>query len=62
MIECIKVLETNTADELITVLEKFKDKTVTIFGTGLPIYVHIEDDMIILDEKNLEELESSHGV
>ena len=53
MVKLIKVLETKTVDELIEVLESHRGKEVSIFGSGMPIYVHEEDNTIILDEHEL---------
>lgn len=55
MAKLIKVLETNKVKELIKVLEAYKDKDISIFGSGLPIHIHEEGNHIILDEVNLEE-------
>ena len=47
-------LKEKTVNALIELLETHKDKTISIMGAGGPIFIHITDDCVILDEIVLE--------
>lgn len=47
-------LKENTVNALIELLETHKDKSISIMGAGGPIFIHVTDDCVILDEIVLE--------
>lgn len=57
MAKLVEVLNKNEVEQLIQILEAYKDKEVSICGFGLPIHVYEEGNYIILDEGTLDSLE-----
>ena len=47
-------LNENTVNAVMKILEAHKDKQLSLMGSCGPIYIHITDDCIILDEIALE--------
>lgn len=56
MVKLEAELKECTVDELIKVLKKYKGNKISIMGSCSPIFVHTENNHVILDEINLEEM------